>query len=191
MRIPPVLIGRASAHDRTLVAAIVAAPWPSRWSGHITALHYYFVERHLHGYLTATQRHAGRPFWYYIPIVLGGALPWTAYLAPAAAVLAKGPPEAGAPVRAGAWRMVLWGWFGFGLVFLSIGESKLVTYALPLFPALAILIGEHVSRHGSHSSGSDPLFRFAFATHVLTLAVLPSLGLLALQWRFSAIHPYL
>ena len=32
-------------------------------------LHYYFVERHLQGYLTATQRHAGRPFWYYLPIV--------------------------------------------------------------------------------------------------------------------------
>ena len=40
-------------------------------------LHYYFVERHLQGYLTATQRHAGRPFWYCLQIVLGGALPWT------------------------------------------------------------------------------------------------------------------
>ena len=48
-------------------------------------LHYYFVERHLQGYLTATQRHAGRGWWYYLPIVVGGTLPWTGYLVTAAA----------------------------------------------------------------------------------------------------------
>jgi 4-amino-4-deoxy-L-arabinose transferase len=85
-------------------------------------LYYYFVERHLQGYLTATQRHAGRPFWYYLPIVLGGALPWTGYLAGALRSAAGNP-----------LRLILWAWFAIGLVFLSIGESKLVTYALPLF----------------------------------------------------------
>ena len=110
-------------------------------------LHYYFVERHLQGYLTATQRHAGRPFWYYLPIVLGGALPWTLHLAGAAH---------SAP--ANRLRLVLWGWFAIGLVFLSVGESKLVTYALPLFPALALIVGEHMSarRRRGRSSRSPP-----------------------------------
>ena len=98
-------------------------------------LHYYFIERHLQGYLTATQRHGGRPFWYYAPIIIGGALPWTAYLFPA-----------GGAARGNSLRMALWGWFAIGLVFLSIGESKLVTYALPLFPALALIIGRGTSR---------------------------------------------
>ena len=64
-----------------VVSIVVAAPW--YWAmerAHPGYLHYYFVERHLQGYLTATQRHAGRPWWYYLPIVLGGALPWTGYL---------------------------------------------------------------------------------------------------------------
>src|SRR6185312_15715716 len=59
------------------IALLVAAPWYIAMErAHPGYLHYYFVERHLQGYLTATQRHAGRPFWYYVPIVLGGALPW-------------------------------------------------------------------------------------------------------------------
>ena len=59
-------------------------------AAHPGYLHYYFVERHLQGYLTATQRHAGRPWWYYVPIVLGGALPWTAYLVGAALAPSRG-----------------------------------------------------------------------------------------------------
>jgi 4-amino-4-deoxy-L-arabinose transferase-like glycosyltransferase len=191
-----------------IVAVFVAAPWyVAMEHAHPGYLHYYFVERHLQGYLTASQRHSGRAFWYYVPIVLGGALPWTGYLAGAL----RFAWPAGA--ERGRMRMILWGWFAIGLVFLSIGESKLVTYALPLFPALAIIIGEYLSSSFSRSepllkSGSfrlpwperatasrrqaeDSLFKFGFAVHVMTLALLPALGLLLLQWKFNAIHPYL
>jgi 4-amino-4-deoxy-L-arabinose transferase-like glycosyltransferase len=162
-----------------VVAAIVAAPWYfAMEAAHPGYLHYYFVERHLQGYLTATQRHAGRPWFYYVPIVLGGALPWTGYLA-----------GVGLPAVALGRRRVLWGWFAIGLVFLSLGESKLVTYALPLFPILALVIGEYVSRAGFRIAGPFPLA--AFGLHVLTLALLPPAGLLFLQWKFNALHPYL
>jgi 4-amino-4-deoxy-L-arabinose transferase-like glycosyltransferase len=184
-----------------VVAGIVAAPWyVAMERAHPGYLHYYFVERHLQGYLTATQRHAGRSFWYYVPIVLGGALPWTGYLAGglrSAMRVSRASPE---PRR----RWVLWGWFAIGLVFLSIGESKLVTYALPLFPALAIIIGEYVDRVATSGcrdlppdsrafrlEAADSLFKLGFGVQVMTLALLPALGLLLLQWRFNAIHPYL
>jgi 4-amino-4-deoxy-L-arabinose transferase-like glycosyltransferase len=172
-----------------LVALAVAAPWYLAMEhAHPGYLHYYFVERHLQGYLTATQRHAGRPFWYYIPVVIGGALPWTAYLVGAART-----------ARGHSLRLALWSWFAIGLVFLSIGESKLVTYALPLFPALALIIGEYVGTAVASPSGpgrflaraEDPLFTLAFAAQVLALALLPALGLLLIQWKFSALHPYL
>jgi hypothetical protein len=41
-----------------------------------------------------------------------------------------------------------------------------------------------------HEAG-DPLFKLGFAMHVMTLALLPALGLLVLQWKFNAVHPYL
>ena len=178
------------------VAAVVAAPWyVAMERAHHGYLYYYFVERHLHGYLTATQRHGGRPFWYYLPIVVGGALPWTGYLAGALRG-ARGHP----------FRLVLWGWFIVGLAFLSIGESKLITYALPLFPALAILIGEYLDSvtisarvqppaaraaptRGSPLASDDPFLTFAFLVHVATLAALPAIGLALLKIRFDETRP--
>jgi 4-amino-4-deoxy-L-arabinose transferase len=176
-----------------VVAAIVAAPWYIAMErAHSGYLHYYFVERHLQGYLTSTQRHGGRPFWYYLPIVIGGALPWTGYL-PGAARSAWGAAASASSTtsREHALRLVLWGWFAIGLVFLSIGESKLVTYALPLFPALAIVIGEYVDRVRLGPSREDPLFRMAFMAHVATLAFLPAIGLALLKVKFDDMRPLL
>jgi 4-amino-4-deoxy-L-arabinose transferase-like glycosyltransferase len=164
------------------VAVAVAAPWYLAMEhAHPGYLHYYFVERHLQGYLTATQRHAGRPFWYYAPIIVGGAVPWTGYLV-----------AAGRGARANTGRVTLWAWFAIGLVFLSVGESKLVTYALPLFPALALIIGEYLASLGVvRLQAQDRLVKLGFAAQVLALALLPAVGLLIIQWKFSAVHPYL
>lgn len=152
-----------------VVAALVAAPWYIAMErAHPGYLHYYFVERHVQGYLTATQRHAGRPFWYYVPIVLGGALPWAVHLAGALR---------SAPRR--ALRFVLWGWLGIGLVFLSAGESKLVTYALPLFPAVALLLGEHLAQR-------RPASAIIWLQTVL-VAVLPAAGLVAFQMKYEPV----
>ena len=184
-----------------VVAGAVAAPWYIAMEhAHPGYLHYYFVERHLQGYLTATQRHGGRPFYYYLPIVVGGALPWTAYLIGAASRAVASARAARSALGAGAlatvahensMRAVLWGWFAIGLVFLSIGESKLVTYALPLFPALALIIGEYFSDlQALRLQAEDRLLGLAYAAHVLTLALLPALGLILIQWKFHAVHPY-
>jgi hypothetical protein len=147
-------------------------------------LHYYFIERHLQGYLTATQRHAGRPWWYYVPLVLAGALPWTGYLI-----------DAARRVREQPMRLAMWCWFGIGLLFLSIGGSKLVTYALPLFPALALLAGETVARWTPEGAPARRTFAAAFALQTAWMAFLPTLGLLALRFRFgeatSRLWPFL
>ena len=150
-----------------VIAAMTAAPWYIAMEhAHPGYLHYYFVERHVQGYLTATQRHAGRPFWYYLPIVLGGALPWALYLAGAL----RSAPRSGL-------RLVLWSWLGIGLAFLSAGESKLVTYALPLFPALAILAGEHLE----HAAGHKGLVWM----QTIFLAALPAAAMIAFQARYG------
>jgi 4-amino-4-deoxy-L-arabinose transferase-like glycosyltransferase len=183
-----------------VVALLVAAPWyVAMEHAHPGYLYYYFVERHLQGYLTATQRHAGRPFWYYLPIVIGGALPWTAYLAGALRRVRSSEP--GATER--GLRRTLWGWFAIGLVFLSIGESKLVTYALPLFPILALIAGDYVASHtespgvrlvdhrspGGGGQAGDPLFTFGFLIQAAALALLPAIGLVILKVKFGEVRP--
>ncbi|HEX5474431.1 MAG TPA: glycosyltransferase family 39 protein [Vicinamibacterales bacterium] len=113
------------------IAALVAAPWyVAMERAHPGYLHYYFVDRHLRGYLTSTQPHAEGAWWYYVPIVFAGALPWTVHIG--TAIL---------DARRSAAAIAAWIWFVIGFLFLTAGESKLATYALPLFPALALAVG--------------------------------------------------
>jgi 4-amino-4-deoxy-L-arabinose transferase-like glycosyltransferase len=173
-----------------VVALLVAAPWYIAMEhAHPGYLYYYFVERHLQGYLTATQRHAGRPFWYYLPIVLGGALPWSGYLPGSLLQAWRGSPASPEPWQ----RRVLWGWFAIGLAFLSIGESKLVTYALPLFPILGLIVGGYFATRpdGFRINLEDAWFKFGFAIQVLTMALLPTTGLLLLHWKFGTVPFFL
>jgi len=63
------------------IAGVVASTWYAAVeSQHPGYLYYYFVERHLLGFATDSQIHGGEPWWYYLPILLGGSLPWIGYL---------------------------------------------------------------------------------------------------------------
>jgi len=134
------------------VAAALALPWylamERTQPGY---LHYFFIERHLLGYTTASQIHGHRPWWYYLPIVTGGSLPWLPFLISALPRFPTGAPRGADATTTGAsgnssqWRAaaearrVGWTWLLTGLAFLSLAGSKLVTYVLPLFPAVALL----------------------------------------------------
>jgi len=156
-----------SACLRGAAALLVGAGVASAWYLGVEArqpgfLHYYFVERHLLGFTTGTQSHGAEPWWYYLPILLGGGLPWIAYLPVTvcdqwarrrAADDPTGKPtllsRASASVRAW-WKqlgdrradgagVLLWCWLLGGLLFFSASSSKLVTYIWPLLPAVAVL----------------------------------------------------
>jgi 4-amino-4-deoxy-L-arabinose transferase len=122
-------------------AAAVAALWflamERQNAGY---LHYYFVERHLFGFATDSQRHSGEPWWYYVPILLAGGLPWTPYL-PALAIdrwARRTQVDAAAAGSRNALTLMVC-WLVACTVFLSLASSKLITYSWPLFPPLAIL----------------------------------------------------
>jgi 4-amino-4-deoxy-L-arabinose transferase-like glycosyltransferase len=108
------------------VAALVALPWylamDAREPGY---LRYYFLNRHLLGFTTGTQRHGGQAWWYYLPLLVAGGLPWIVYVR--RHVLLDGPGK------------LLWIWLAASLVLLSLSNSKAVTYILPVMPAVAIL----------------------------------------------------
>jgi 4-amino-4-deoxy-L-arabinose transferase-like glycosyltransferase len=108
------------------VAVLVALPWylamNAREPGY---LRYYFLDRHLLGFTTETQRHGGQAWWYYVPLLIAGGLPWIVYV---------------------RWRALsdepgkfLWIWPAASLVLLSLSNSKAVTYILPVMPAIAIV----------------------------------------------------
>ncbi len=112
------------------VGAAIAAPWYLAMErAQPGYLYYYFVDRHLLGFATTTQVHGDRAWWYYLPIVAGGGLPWVLYL----------PfTRARRPAASEGTRLAWW-WLATDVVLLSLAGSKLVTYVLPAFPALALL----------------------------------------------------
>lgn len=94
--------------------------------------HYFFWSEHIKRFMSDSAQHA-KPFWYYIPVFLGGALPWT-FLLPAAAAGLKNNPNRQPLVR------FFICWFVFPFIFFSVSKGKLGTYILPCFPALAGLL---------------------------------------------------
>lgn len=94
---------------------------------------FFFVREHFRRFLTDEARRTGAA-WYFVPVLLLGAMPWTTMLP--AWLWRAGRRPAGTvcqPVR------VLLVWSVFIFVFFSVSRSKLPSYILPMFPALALL----------------------------------------------------
>jgi 4-amino-4-deoxy-L-arabinose transferase-like glycosyltransferase len=63
------------------IAILVAVPWYMvAQAQNPNYLSYYLIDRHLLGFATGTQPHGDQPWWYYLPLLLGGGLPWIGYL---------------------------------------------------------------------------------------------------------------
>src|SRR4029077_8993375 len=78
------------------------------------------------------------PWWYFLPLLLLGVLPWIAPLA-----RAIGPAGGEARARATSFkpRRFLLIYAAVTLLFFSASGSKLAPYILPMFPVLAALAG--------------------------------------------------
>jgi 4-amino-4-deoxy-L-arabinose transferase-like glycosyltransferase len=121
-----------------LVAGVVlASPWYLAME-HASPgyLSYYFLERHLLGYVTDGQEHSGTAWYYYVGPVIGGSMPWFSFAA--AAFVQSRLDSRRRSVRP---ELLLACWFIGGFIFLSAAGSRLITYSLPLFPPVAILGG--------------------------------------------------
>jgi 4-amino-4-deoxy-L-arabinose transferase len=88
-----------------------------------------FIQQHF-GRLASTSLGHAQPWWFYVPILAAGLLPWT--------------PLAPLLFRRASWneprRAFLLAWLLFGLIFFSIFLNKLPGYILPLVPAAAALM---------------------------------------------------
>lgn len=121
------------------IGSLLALPWFGLMELNEPGyLRYYFLERHILGYATSSQTHGHEPWYYYLLPLTLGTLPWIAHAAPAAVEFFR-PKQ---PRTAHDPRRFLVSWFMGGLLFLSCAHSKLVTYALPLFPAVALCVAD-------------------------------------------------
>lgn len=102
---------------------------------------FFFLHEHFERFLTKAH---GRyePWWYFVPILAAGVLPWfvTLFDALLRAWRIEDPRQI---FRTKRFLLI---WAVFIYTFFSVSDSKLSSYILPIFPALALLTAERLTR---------------------------------------------
>lgn len=120
---------------------VVTAPWFIAVSARNPAFaEFFFIHEHFARFLTTVHKRA-EPWWFFLSMLLIGALPWLAVLPGAGrrAWLESAGTNQFKPLK------FLLIFCAVTLGFFSISESKLAPYILPMMPPLAALVGVYVS----------------------------------------------
>ena len=146
---PILLIERRSFNVRfsdivlaALLFVAIAAPWyVAMWMRHGNDyLAGFFVGDNFERFATS-RFNDPRPWWFYLPVLAGGLLPWTplalVWLGPAAAVSARRRDIGTVDLRLLLWAVL-------PLVFFTLSVGKQPRYILPVLPPLALLLAGSV-----------------------------------------------
>ncbi len=118
---------------------LVTVPWfvAMQWR-YPEFFHYYFIVQQYERFVGESFNNT-QPLWFYLPVIFGMSLPWSAWtlglLSPA---FWKSD--------AGKTSVLMLIWFLLIAVFFSIPASKLIGYAVPTLPPLAVLAAEVIVR---------------------------------------------
>ena len=135
----------------------------------------FILEHNLARYTTDIYRHK-QPFWYYLPVVLVGLIPWVIFVIAAVVDAFRdwrysvAEPEGKEDLRA-----YLALWFILPIVFFSLSQSKLPGYILPAIPAATILLADFILRR--EQAGDTPS-QWLVLTHAALCAALMAAALI-------------
>lgn len=141
-------------------AAVVCALFGLPWYGAMTLRHgagylqSFFVGDNLERF--ATDRfNEPRAIWFYLPILIGGMLPWSLYLVTLSWRSAVGVLRRQQRLTDAEWRLLLWAFVP--LLFFTISIGKQPRYILPVLPPLAILLARSIAtRTKDAAAGAQP-----------------------------------
>jgi 4-amino-4-deoxy-L-arabinose transferase-like glycosyltransferase len=153
------------------LALAVAAAWyaPVIARHGWTFVDEFFIQHHFARYVSNKYRHPQR-FYFYLPIMLAFALPWTAFLVTAL----KG-------ARRWKWReqtvesrfnVFALAWLVAPVLFFSFSGSKLPGYVLPALPGAMLLVGGRLGRFIRREEGSAAMRVTGALLLVLALAAI-------------------
>ncbi|MEJ2644994.1 MAG: glycosyltransferase family 39 protein [Gammaproteobacteria bacterium] len=156
-----------------LIYLVVATPWHVLVSiANPEFPYFYFIQQQFLRYLTMSA-HRYQPDWFFIPILLLGMVPWTVFMFQA---VWKGLPESWGRRKEHKETLFLVLWAVLIFVFFSLSKSKLVPYILPIFPALALLIGRWLAQQPAAGAVRRPLAVLALLglAGAVAIAMLPN-----------------
>jgi 4-amino-4-deoxy-L-arabinose transferase-like glycosyltransferase len=161
--------GFSEALGMSVVFLLVAALWyvPVTLAHGHDFINEFFINHHFKRYLTNEYNHP-QPVYYYLFVAAVGAMPWTFFLLPSISRLRSLKPRQN---ERDALLALAWIWVAVPLLFFSFSTSKLPGYILPLFPALAVILGFEAER-----MWSGERTRLTQTSIFLTFTLLLSLG---------------
>jgi 4-amino-4-deoxy-L-arabinose transferase-like glycosyltransferase len=170
------------------LAVIAGLPWYiAMWAIHGNAyLQSFFVADNLERFAT-TRYNDARAIWYYVPIVVGGLLPWTLFLL----VLPWRPLRA--LVRGQRrltdveWRLLIWAAMPLLLFTASVGKQP--RYILPVLPPIAIMLGAGIASRINASEERAAARELTVAT-LATAAFFALMALLVYRARVLFVSAY-
>lgn len=124
------------------VAGVWYAPVIARHGA--TFVNEFFIQHHFARYVSNKYHHP-QPFYFYLPIILMLALPWTLFFVGGVTSLRE--TNARADDAATKLRVLMLAWLVVPLLFFSASGSKLPGYVLPALPAVALLAGDRLHRY--------------------------------------------
>jgi len=153
-----------------IVCAVIGVPWYIAMTvQHGSAyLQSFFVGDNLERF--ATDRfNEPRGWWFYVPIVVGGMMPWSVYLLALPWQSAVRVARRQRQLTDVEWRLLLW--IAVPLLFFTISIGKQPRYILPVLPPLAILLARSLTTRIADSSRNRALAAATWGTAALYAAI--------------------
>jgi 4-amino-4-deoxy-L-arabinose transferase-like glycosyltransferase len=162
----PVVIPWQVALAGLLVFAAVCLPWyvfiTAKYGDSFTRE--FFYNDHIRRIFFA--EHANSDKWYFYPgVIIGLSFPWCIFLGAAFIRLWR------TRLNLSSTQRFLVCWVAAVFVIFQVAHSKLASYILPLFPALALFCGDYICEMLSERRRSDLIKTLFIATEVLLLLV--------------------
>lgn len=146
------------------VGLSLLAPWGPAWFVALTApwviwvsienpefFKFFFLDEHF-GRLLTTRHERWEPFFFYFLVVPGGFFPWVAYLPWAIGQQWPGRKALISETRPLLFQII---WFVSFFVFFTLSRSKMIHYALPMMPVLALLVARPLMNLAFVERGRD------------------------------------
>jgi 4-amino-4-deoxy-L-arabinose transferase-like glycosyltransferase len=163
--------------------ALTALPWYVAVQLRNPEFFRVFILEHNLGRFGKDLYHHTQPFWYYLPVVLLGLVPWTMFISVALVETIRAwwtekkelfRSEDALPAFLVIWLVV-------PVVFFSFSASKLPGYILPALPAGTLLLAEYVRRHLMDYEKADRPGLLLIILHSV-VATLPIVAALMMQY---------
>jgi 4-amino-4-deoxy-L-arabinose transferase-like glycosyltransferase len=107
---------------------------------------FFFIREHFQRFASNEHSRLGE-WWYYAPILLVGLMPWTPLFVQQAWRAGREPQATPTRLFNRPFRPILFCaiWTAAIIVFFSVSQSKLPAYVIPVFPALALMLGRRAA----------------------------------------------